>query len=216
MISETFRVLRPGGRVGVSDVVAEDRLAPADRAVRGSYVGCVAGALSVGEYETLAAGRRLRRDQRDVHPRGRRRDARRDRQGGPPRVSEPARIGINGFGRMGRLALRAGWGRHDLSFVHVNELQGDAETCAHLLEFDSVHGRWAHQIAPLGGALEVDGRPLSSAGAPSPATCPGRELGVDLVLECSGRFRTPETLAPYFERGVSKVVVAAPVKAAAP
>ena len=56
VISETFRVLRPGGRVGVSDVVAEDRLAPADRAVRGSYVGCVAGALSVGEYETLLRG----------------------------------------------------------------------------------------------------------------------------------------------------------------
>jgi SAM-dependent methyltransferase len=56
VISETFRVLRPGGRIGVSDVVAEDRLAPEDRAVRGSYVGCVAGALSVGEYAALLRG----------------------------------------------------------------------------------------------------------------------------------------------------------------
>ena len=56
------------------------------------------------------------------------------------------RVGINGFGRMGRLALRAGWGRSDLEFVHVNELKGDAGTAAHLLEFDSVHGRWAHEF----------------------------------------------------------------------
>ncbi len=127
-------------------------------------------------------------------------------------MSKRARIGINGFGRMGRLALRAGWGRDDLRFVHVNELAGDAETCAHLLEFDSVHGRWAHQIAPLGGALEVDGRPITLSRSAKPDDISWSELGVDVVLECSGRFRTPETLAPFFARGVSKVVVAAPVK----
>jgi glyceraldehyde 3-phosphate dehydrogenase len=63
------------------------------------------------------------------------------------------RIGINGFGRMGRLALRAGWGGPQLEFVHVNELHGDAETAAHLLTFDSVHGRWSHDVRGTGGEL---------------------------------------------------------------
>ena len=127
-------------------------------------------------------------------------------------MSKRVRIGINGFGRMGRLALRAGWGRDDLRFVHVNEVAGDAETCAHLLEFDSVHGRWARQIGAVGGALEVDGKPITLSRSAKPDDVSWSELGVDVVLECSGRFRTPETLAPFFARGVSKVVVAAPVK----
>jgi glyceraldehyde 3-phosphate dehydrogenase len=127
-------------------------------------------------------------------------------------VSDPVRIGINGFGRMGRLALRAGWGRPDLRFLHVNELNGDAETCAHLLEFDSVHGRWPRQIAARDGALEVDGTPLTLTRSAEPGGVSWGELGVAVVLECSGRFRTPETLAPFFARGASKVVVAAPVK----
>jgi glyceraldehyde 3-phosphate dehydrogenase len=126
-------------------------------------------------------------------------------------VSEPVRIGINGFGRMGRLALRVGFDRPDLRFVHVNELKGDAETCAHLLEFDSVHGRWPREITAAAGALRVDGTPISLTAHAEPGSVAWAELGVDVVLECSGRFRTRETLAPYLERGVSKVVVAAPV-----
>jgi glyceraldehyde 3-phosphate dehydrogenase len=122
------------------------------------------------------------------------------------------RIGINGFGRMGRLALRAGWGRPDLRFLHVNELNGDAETCAHLLEFDSVHGRWPRQIVAKDGALEVDGAPLTLTRSAEPGGVSWAELGVDVVLECSGQFRTPEMLAPFFAQGASKVVVAAPVK----
>jgi glyceraldehyde 3-phosphate dehydrogenase len=127
-------------------------------------------------------------------------------------VSDPVRIGINGFGRMGRLALRAGWGRPDLRFLHVNELNGDAETCAHLLEFDSVHGRWPRQIVAKDGALEVDGAPLTLTRSAEPGGVSWAELGVDVVLECSGQFRTPEMLAPFFAQGASKVVVAAPVK----
>jgi glyceraldehyde 3-phosphate dehydrogenase len=126
-------------------------------------------------------------------------------------VSDPVRIGINGFGRMGRLALRAGFSRPDLRFVHVNELNGDAATCAHLLEFDSVHGRWPHEIAAIDGALRIDGTPISLTRQAAPEQVAWGELGVDVVLECSGRFRTPETLAPFRGRGVSKVVVAAPV-----
>jgi len=122
------------------------------------------------------------------------------------------RVGINGFGRMGRLALRAAWGWPELDFVHVNELNGDASTGAHLLEFDSVHGRWGHDVGASGGELLVDGAALRYSGHGEPGHVPWEELGVEVVLECSGTFRTPETLAPYFERGVRKVIVAAPVK----
>ena len=124
----------------------------------------------------------------------------------------PVRVGINGFGRMGRLALRAAWGWPELEFVHVNELKGDAATGAHLLEFDSVHGRWRHDIAGSDGVLVVDGHRMGYTAAADPGGVPWGDLGVDLVLECSGRFRTLDSLAPYFARGVGKVVVAAPVK----
>jgi len=122
------------------------------------------------------------------------------------------RIGINGFGRMGRLGLRAGWGRESLDFVHVNEPQGDAETAAHLLTFDSVHGRWDRAAEGEGSALTIDGRAVSYSAASSPGDVAWDDHRVDVVLECSGRFRTIESLAPYFERGVKKVIVAAPVK----
>jgi glyceraldehyde 3-phosphate dehydrogenase len=127
-------------------------------------------------------------------------------------LSEPLRIGINGFGRMGRLALRAGWARADVRFVHVNELRADAATGAHLLEFDSVHGRWPHAVAGAGDALVVDDRVLGYSRDAEPGAVSWGALGVDVVLECTGRFRTPETLAPHLERGAARVVVAAPVK----
>jgi glyceraldehyde 3-phosphate dehydrogenase len=127
-------------------------------------------------------------------------------------VSRPARIGVNGFGRMGRLALRAGWDRPDLRFVQVNELVGDAATCAHLLEFDSVHGRWQRDIGAGDGSLEVDGAAIGFSRSSEPGGVPWGELGVDVVLECTGAFRTGEGLAPYLAEGVKKVVVAAPVK----
>ena len=123
-----------------------------------------------------------------------------------------ARIGINGFGRMGRLALRAGWQAGDLEFAHVNEIAGGAEAAAHLLTFDSVHGRWPHEVAAAGEeALEIDGAPVGFSAAGEPGSVPWD--GVDVVLECTGRFRTPESLQPYFDAGVGKVIVAAPVKA---
>jgi glyceraldehyde 3-phosphate dehydrogenase len=127
-------------------------------------------------------------------------------------VSAPLRIGINGFGRMGRLALRAGWGRPGLEFVHVNEPAGEIATCAHLLEFDSVHGRFGRQIAATDSALEIDGVPITFSRASEPDGARWDRFGVDVVLECSGRFRTREALAPHLAQGVSKVVVAAPVK----
>jgi glyceraldehyde 3-phosphate dehydrogenase len=127
-------------------------------------------------------------------------------------MSRPIRVGINGFGRMGRLALRAAWGRNDLEFVHINELHGDVATAAHLLEFDSVHGRWPQAISVENGRLAIDGSTLGYSNASTPDGVPWGDLSVDMVLECSGRFRSMELLEPYFTQGAAKVVVAAPVK----
>ncbi len=122
------------------------------------------------------------------------------------------RIGINGFGRMGRLALRAAWGWPEIEFVHVNETKGGAETAAHLLTFDSVHGRWPNDVVSTKEALTIDGKRVAFTSHAAPGDVPWKESGADIVLECSGKFRTPELLEPYFERGVKKVIVAAPVK----
>jgi glyceraldehyde 3-phosphate dehydrogenase len=122
------------------------------------------------------------------------------------------RIGINGFGRMGRLALRAAWGRDDISVVLINELKGGPATAAHLLEFDSVHGRWNKQIEVDEGSFSLDGQRIAFTEAAKPADVPWDEYGVEIVLECTGKMLTAETLNPYFTRGVRKVIVAAPVK----
>jgi glyceraldehyde 3-phosphate dehydrogenase len=123
------------------------------------------------------------------------------------------RVGINGFGRIGRLALRAAWGWSELEFVHINELKGGAETAAHLLKFDSVHGRWAPEVKGSESSVNIDDTHLSFSDQAKPGDVPWEDFGVDLVLECSGKFRTPDTLNPYFKQGVRKVIVAAPVKA---
>jgi glyceraldehyde 3-phosphate dehydrogenase len=125
------------------------------------------------------------------------------------------RIGINGFGRMGRLAFRAGWDQPDLEFVHINEVSGGAATAAHLLTFDSVHGRWERGVEAMDDRLSISGRTISFSAAPTPGAVPWAEHAVDLVLECSGKFRTPESLDGYFRAGVKKVIVAAPVKSGA-
>lgn len=122
------------------------------------------------------------------------------------------RVGINGFGRIGRLALRAAWGWSDIEFVHINEIKGGAVTSAHLLKFDSVHGRWAPDVAAKEDKILIDGKPLSFSEYSEPGKVDWADFGVDIVLESSGKFRTPETLAPYFDKGVKKVIVAAPVK----
>jgi glyceraldehyde 3-phosphate dehydrogenase len=132
------------------------------------------------------------------------------RKEGPRSLS--ARVGINGFGRIGRLALRAAWGWPELAFTHVNELAGDAGTAAHLLTFDSIHGRWSEDVHGDGETLTVNGTALGYSSAAQPGDVPWGDLGVEVVLECSGRFRTAELLEPYYRQGVRKVIVAAPVK----
>lgn len=121
-------------------------------------------------------------------------------------------IGINGFGRMGRLALRAAWEDADLLITHINDPAGDAATLAHLLNFDSIQGRWAHEAQADGDALVIDGRRVTITR--------NRELAAtdwsacDGVIEASGKFRKPEVLQPYLDQGVQRVLVTAPVKAA--
>ncbi|MBD2328144.1 ArsJ-associated glyceraldehyde-3-phosphate dehydrogenase [Alkalinema sp. FACHB-956] len=122
------------------------------------------------------------------------------------------RVGINGFGRIGRLDFRAAWGWSEFEFVHINEVKGGAETAAHLLKFDSVHGRWTPDVAAGDDRILIDGKPVTFSEYAKPGDVPWEDYGVDIVLECSGKFRTPETLEPYFKRGVKKVIVAAPVK----
>jgi len=122
------------------------------------------------------------------------------------------RVGINGFGRMGRLALRAAFGHPQIEIVHINELKGTPETAEHLLEFHNVHGRWRVSIGAGVDSLTVEDRRIAYSAFSKPAEVPWEDAGIELVLECSGKFVTPESLQPYFECGVRKVVVAAPSK----
>ncbi len=136
------------------------------------------------------------------------------------------RVGINGMGRIGRLALRAAMGAADrqaddpragnrLEVVHLNEIKGGAAATAHLLEFDSVQGRWRAGIAADGeDAIRIGGQTLSFSSHPKAADIPWGELGVDMVLECTGKFLTLETLQGHLDRGAKRVIVAAPVKEA--
>ncbi len=124
------------------------------------------------------------------------------------------RVAINGFGRMGRLVVRALRSHPELELVHVNEHRGGVVTAAHLLEFDSVHGRYdgAVSVDGAGTGLVIDGRPVSFSEHSTIGEVPWDTHGVDLVLECTGAFRTVDALDAYFARGVQQVVVAAPVK----
>jgi len=133
------------------------------------------------------------------------------------------RVGINGLGRIGRLALRAALGgvmRADgdpragnrLDVVHVNELKGGAAASAHLLEFDSIHGRWREKINADGDSLVIGSKRIGFSAGSDPREIAWRDLGCDLVLECTGKFLKPEQLQGYFDRGVKRVIVAAPVK----
>jgi len=132
-------------------------------------------------------------------------------------------VGINGMGRIGRLALRAAFGamdrpaddprRHNrIDIAHVNEIKGDAAVTAHLLEFDSLHGRWRKEIGADDGAIRIGNGSLTFSSAATAGEVPWGDLGCDIVLECTGKLLKPEQLQGYFDRGVRQVIVAAPVK----
>ena len=134
------------------------------------------------------------------------------------------KVGINGMGRIGRLALRAAMGAAErqsddpragnrLEVVHLNELKGGAAATAHLLAFDSVQGKWRADIAAEGeDRIRIDQHTLSFSSHANPGDVPWGDLGVDVVLECTGKFLTPETLQGHLDRGAKRVIVAAPVK----
>jgi glyceraldehyde 3-phosphate dehydrogenase len=123
------------------------------------------------------------------------------------------RIGINGFGRMGRLVVRALRHHPELELVHVNERKGGLETAAHLLEFDSVHGRYPGTVGSTAPRSWSTGPPSSRSPSTHAGRCPWagarRRRGAS---SAPAKFRTIESLEPYFDAGVRKVVVAAPVK----
>jgi glyceraldehyde 3-phosphate dehydrogenase len=122
------------------------------------------------------------------------------------------KVGINGFGRIGRLALRASWGRDDFEIVYVNEVAGDAALAAHLLKHDSVHGPWERNPVADENGFEVDGRHVGYSRHTAIGEVPWAEQGVEVVLDCTGHFKSKEALQPYFDSGVKKVIVSAPVK----
>ena len=131
-------------------------------------------------------------------------------------ISDPMtiKVAINGFGRIGRLALRAAWHRDDYEIVKINEVAGDAHAAAHLLKYDSVHGTWDRSVTSEGSGSEarivIDGQ--SIAYSQNQHIADTDWSGVDMVVECTGTFKSQEALAPYFDQSVKKVVVSAPVK----
>ncbi|HUI37396.1 MAG TPA: glyceraldehyde 3-phosphate dehydrogenase NAD-binding domain-containing protein, partial [Gaiellaceae bacterium] len=122
------------------------------------------------------------------------------------------RVAINGFGRVGRAAFRAAHERDaDLEFVAINDL-ADGAQLAHLLRRDSVYGRFPGDVEVSGDVLGVDGHEVPLFHEADPADLPWRRLGVDVVLECTGRFRTRVGAARHLYAGARKVVVSAPMK----
>jgi glyceraldehyde 3-phosphate dehydrogenase len=134
------------------------------------------------------------------------------------------RVGVNGMGRIGRLAVRAAFGaidrpaddpraRNRLDVIHINEIKGGAAVTAHLLEFDTLHGRWRQRFETEDDRVILIGNTqVGFTSASAPGDVPWGDLGCDVVLECTGKFLKPDQLEGYFDRGVQRVIVAAPVK----
>ena len=117
------------------------------------------------------------------------------------------RVGINGFGRIGRLLFRAGFG--EVEFVGINNL-GDAKLAAHLLKYDSTHGRFSKTVSHDEKNLIVDGQTIPLSACKNPAEIPWKEWGCDLVLECTGAFKGKDDFMKHIQGGAKKVLVSAP------
>ncbi|MDO6582616.1 ArsJ-associated glyceraldehyde-3-phosphate dehydrogenase [Photobacterium sp. 2_MG-2023] len=120
------------------------------------------------------------------------------------------KVGINGFGRIGRLALRAAFDWPELEFVQINDVAGDAATLAHLLEFDSVQGRWHHEVKAEGSHIVINGKAILATQEKDINAVDWS--GCDVVIEATGKHRKTEFLNQYLAQGVQRVVVSAPVK----
>jgi len=122
------------------------------------------------------------------------------------------KIAFNGFGRMGRLALRAAWDWPDVEIVHINEIAGSPADAAHLLTFDSQHGTWHKNVSATAEGLRIEGRPVPWSRNTALADTDWAATGANVVVECTGRVKSREALAPLLAQGIRRVVVSAPVK----
>lgn len=119
------------------------------------------------------------------------------------------RVALNGFGRIGRCVLRAGWNDPDIEFVHINDLTSD-EMLAHLLKYDSVHGTWSPEVSAVKGGIQIGDRVVTTSSEADPTKLPWQ--GVDVVLECTGAFTSREKAGKHLEAGARRVIISAPAK----
>jgi glyceraldehyde 3-phosphate dehydrogenase len=121
------------------------------------------------------------------------------------------KVGINGFGRIGRVVFRAALKHPDIEIAAINDLT-DASTMAHLLTYDSVHGKLNHTVSTEEGAIVVDGKRIAYTAIKDPAQLPWQKLGVDIAMECTGLFRDRESASKHLTAGARKVIISAPAK----
>ncbi len=121
------------------------------------------------------------------------------------------KLGINGFGRIGRMVFRAAMNRSDVEVVAINDLT-DAATMAHLLAYDSVHGKLSVTVTGKDGAIEVGGKTVAVTSIKDPAKLEWKDLGVDIVAECTGLFTDKENTSKHIAAGAKKVIISAPAK----
>lgn len=119
------------------------------------------------------------------------------------------KIGINGFGRIGRLVMRAALNHPDVEVVAINDLM-DSNTMAHLLTYDSVHGKLNATVQAKDDAVEIDGKSIAITTIKDPSQLPWRDMGVDIVAECTGLFRDRENASKHLAAGARKVIISAP------
>jgi len=126
-------------------------------------------------------------------------------------MAKKIRVAINGFGRIGRTTLKAGFGKSGIEWVAVNDLT-DAKTLAHLLKHDSIYGEYQKKIRATKNSIVVDGKPIKVFSERDPANLPWKELKIDVVLECTGIFRTEELAGLHLRAGAKRVILSAPSK----
>ena len=119
------------------------------------------------------------------------------------------RVALNGFGRIGRNVLRAALNDEDIQFVHINDLTDDA-TLAHLLTYDSVHGRFPGEVQTIEGGLQINGQRITTSAERDPSQLPWGELDVDIVMECTGVFRDRAGASKHLSAGAKRVIISAP------
>ncbi len=120
-------------------------------------------------------------------------------------------VAINGLGRIGRMVLRAGLYHPNLNFIVANDLT-DNETLAHLFKYDSTHGKYHGEVKSYEDGIMIEGHQIKVISEKDPSKLPWKELGVDVVIECTGRFRTKETAQQHIDAGAKKVIISAPAE----